>query len=107
MKAIVQERYGSPDEVLALRDVETPSLGENDDRGVLVEVHAASVNALDWHFTRGMPYPIRFGEGIGKPKNALRGVGEFVGEWSRRGVRLLPQHAQEEGRVLGQRPLSG
>jgi NADPH:quinone reductase-like Zn-dependent oxidoreductase len=71
VKAIVQERYGSPDEVLGLREIETPSPGE---RGVLVEVHAASVNALDWHTTRGMPYPIRFGEGVGRPKNAVRGV---------------------------------
>jgi NADPH:quinone reductase-like Zn-dependent oxidoreductase len=43
LRAIVQDGYGSPD-VLALRDIETPAI---DDRGVLVEVHAASVNALE------------------------------------------------------------
>jgi NADPH:quinone reductase-like Zn-dependent oxidoreductase len=70
MKAIVQDGYGSPD-VLALRDIESPSI---DDKGVLVEVHAASVNALDWHVTRGMPYPIRIDEGFRKPKHRVRGV---------------------------------
>ena len=52
MKAIIQEGYGSPD-VPKLREVATPSI---DDTGVLVQVHAASVNAYDWHVTRGMPY---------------------------------------------------
>ncbi len=70
MKAIVQESYGSPD-VLALRHIESPTIG---DRDVLVEVHAASVNALDWHTMRGMPYLIRMGEGLRKPRHRVRGV---------------------------------
>ena len=69
MKAIVQEGYGSPD-VLELREVATPNI---DDKGVLVEVHAASVNALDWHITRGMPYLMRIG-GLRSPKDSIRGV---------------------------------
>jgi NADPH:quinone reductase-like Zn-dependent oxidoreductase len=69
MKAIVQEAYGSPD-VLKLREVATPSI---DDKGVLVEVHAASVNALDWHITRGMPYLMRIG-GLRVPRDSIRGV---------------------------------
>lgn len=69
MKAIVQEGYGSPD-VLALRDIPTPSL---DADGVLVEVHAASVNALDWHVTRG-PYLLRTALGLRTPKDRVRGV---------------------------------
>jgi NADPH:quinone reductase-like Zn-dependent oxidoreductase len=53
--------------------------------GVLVRVHAASVNALDWHTTRGMPYFIRAIEGLRSPRNAIRGVDlagrvEAVGE---------------------------
>lgn len=70
MKAIVQDRYGSPD-VLELRDVATPTI---DDRGVLVKVHAASVNALDWHVTRGMPYLIRLDGSFRRPKDFVRGV---------------------------------
>lgn len=55
MKAIVQDRYGSPG-VLELREVERPPVG---DREVLVRVRAASVNARDWHLMRGDPYLAR------------------------------------------------
>ncbi len=70
MKAIVQEGYGSPD-TLKLREVEMPVFGDD---GVLVEVHAASVNALDWHLVRGVPIFIRPLEAIGAPKYRIRGV---------------------------------
>jgi NADPH:quinone reductase-like Zn-dependent oxidoreductase len=70
MKAIVQEGYGTPD-TLRLREVETPAAG---DTGVLVEVHAASVNALDWHLVRGVPIFLRALEAIGAPKHRVRGV---------------------------------
>ncbi len=72
MKAIVQEGYGSPD-VLALRDIDTPSI---DEHGLLVKIHAASVNALDWHVTRGMPYIIRVTAGLRRPRprDSVRGV---------------------------------
>ncbi|MGH3880516.1 MAG: NAD(P)-dependent alcohol dehydrogenase [Actinophytocola sp.] len=74
MKAIVQDRYGSPD-VLALRDVERP---EPADGEVLVRVHAAAVNAYDWHFMRGDPYLARLGMGFGGPKQKVRGR-DFAG----------------------------
>jgi NADPH:quinone reductase-like Zn-dependent oxidoreductase len=70
VKAIVQAGYGSP-EVLELGDVETPAIG---DQGVLVRVHAASINALDWHTTRGMPYLVRLSEGLRRPRHRVRGV---------------------------------
>ena len=70
MKAIVQDRYGSPD-VLEVRDIPTPTI---DDRGILVKVHAASVNALDYHVTRGMPYLIRMDGSFRKPSDVVRGV---------------------------------
>ncbi|WP_405495555.1 NAD(P)-dependent alcohol dehydrogenase [Streptomyces sp. NBC_00096] len=74
MKAIVQDRYGSPD-VLELRDVETPSPGEHE---VLVRIHAASVNARDWHLMRGDPYLARLVLGVGGPKAKIRGT-DFAG----------------------------
>ena len=43
MKAIVADRYGTPD-VLELRDVPRP---ESEDHQVLVRVHASSVNAAE------------------------------------------------------------
>src|SRR5688500_10274324 len=70
MKAIVQEGYGSPD-TLKLREVEMPACGDD---GVLVAVHAASVNALDWHIMRGVPFFIPFLEAISGPKHRIRGV---------------------------------
>ena len=70
MKAIVQEGYGSPD-TLKLREVETPATGDD---GVLVEVHAASVNALDWHLARGVPVFLRLLEAVGGSKPRVRGV---------------------------------
>lgn len=70
MKAIVQDGYGLPSDVLALRDIANPSI---DDKGVLVEVHAGSVNALDWHVTRG-PYLLRLMMGLRTPNDRVRGV---------------------------------
>ena len=55
MKAMVYYEYGSPD-VLALQEIEEPVV--NDDQ-VLVRVHAASVNWLDWHFLTGTPFLAR------------------------------------------------
>ena len=74
MKAIVQDGYGSPD-VLTLREIETPAIGDD---GILVKVHAASVNALDWHFTRGRPFLVRMAAGFRSPRDRVRGV-DFAG----------------------------
>lgn len=70
MKAIVQDVYGSPD-VLELRDVDRPVVTDDD---VLVRVHAAAVNAADWHFMRGLPYVARLAFGLSKPKARVRGT---------------------------------
>jgi len=70
MKAIVYRRYGSPD-ILELADVARPV--PTDDQ-VLVRVHAASLNALDWHWLRGIPYLARFSIGLRRPKRNTPGV---------------------------------
>jgi NADPH:quinone reductase-like Zn-dependent oxidoreductase len=74
MKAIVYRCYGSPD-VLEFEDVEKPTPADNE---VLVKVHAASVNPLDWHYMRGSPYIMRLGSGLGAPKDSRLGV-DFAG----------------------------
>ncbi|MDQ6721109.1 MAG: NAD(P)-dependent alcohol dehydrogenase [Candidatus Dormibacteraeota bacterium] len=74
MKAIVQDVYGSPD-VLRLRDIDRPVLTDDD---MLVRVHAAAVNPLDWHYVRGTPYIARMEFGLLKPKSAAMGV-DFAG----------------------------
>jgi NADPH:quinone reductase-like Zn-dependent oxidoreductase len=69
MQAIVQIGYGLPG-ALELRDVDVPRIGDAD---VLVKVHAASVNALDYHMARGTPYIVRF-SGPTTPGKNIRGV---------------------------------
>jgi NADPH:quinone reductase-like Zn-dependent oxidoreductase len=71
MRAIVQERYGSPD-VLELREIDGPAVGDGD---VLVRVHAASVNPQDWHIMRASPFIVRAsGYGLRTPKKRVRGT---------------------------------
>jgi NADPH:quinone reductase-like Zn-dependent oxidoreductase len=74
MKAIVHHCYGSPD-VLKFEDIEKPTAADDQ---VLVKVHAASVNPLDWHYMRGTPYLVRLDSGFGKPANPRLGV-DFAG----------------------------
>src|SRR5262245_22708020 len=70
IKAIVHRCYGPP-EVLKLEDIEKPTPKDNE---VLVKVHAASVNPLDWHYMRGTPYIMRVDAGMGAPKSYRLGV---------------------------------
>jgi len=70
MKAIVYRSYGSPD-VLKCEEIEMPTAGDDE---VLIEVRAASVNPLDWHFVRGIPYFLRMMAGLSKPKITRLGV---------------------------------
>lgn len=75
MKAIVQDRYGSAD-VLRLEEVPVPV---PDATSVLVKVHSASVNALDWRFLSGRPFFVRLLFGFSRPKRRIRGV-DVAGE---------------------------
>jgi NADPH:quinone reductase-like Zn-dependent oxidoreductase len=70
MRAIVQARYGSPD-VLELRDVEKPVVKDDE---VLIRVRAAAVNIGDWHLLRGVPYVMRLGIGLRKPRREIPGL---------------------------------
>ncbi|MDK1342302.1 NAD(P)-dependent alcohol dehydrogenase [Streptomyces sp. 378] len=74
MKAVVQDRYGSAD-TLEYREVDRPVPGAGE---VLVRVHAASVNAYDWHFMRGDPLLGRGVMGLRRPRAAVRGR-DFAG----------------------------
>jgi len=75
MKAVVRDSYGSPD-VLELREVEKPELADD---GILVRVHASSVNRGDWHALTGTPLLARpMMDGLLRPKSPLIG-GDFAG----------------------------
>jgi len=71
MKAIVYTKYGSPD-VLELKDVEKPTPDADE---VLIKIHAASLNAYDWHFLTADIFLIRLmGGGLLKPKDSRLGA---------------------------------
>ncbi len=78
MKAIVRERFGSPD-VLQLKEIEKPA--PNDVRGVLVKVYASSVNPADRYDVNGMSFALRLvlplfrmGVGVRRPKQPQVGM---------------------------------
>jgi NADPH:quinone reductase-like Zn-dependent oxidoreductase len=70
MKAVVRDRYGSPD-ILNLTDLPkpVPSPGQ-----VLVKVHAASVNTADLDDLRGWPPIVRLFSGPFRPRNRRLGL---------------------------------
>ncbi len=71
MQAIQYTKYGSPD-VLQLKDVERPVPLDDE---VLVKVHAASVNAYDWHFLTADVFLIRLmSKGLFRPKKTTLGA---------------------------------
>src|SRR5436305_13641098 len=55
MESIICDSYGGP-EVLQVEDIPVPKVGPN---GVLVRVHASSVNPIDWKLRQGMLKAIR------------------------------------------------
>ncbi len=71
MKAIVQHKYGSPDDVLELKDIDKPVVGDDD---VLVRVHAAGVNIGDCLMITGLPYIMRPAFTMLRPKNSVPGT---------------------------------
>ena len=82
MKAIVQNRYGSP-EVFEVGEIAQPVAADDQ---LLVRVRATSIHADVWHMMRGVPYVLRFmGAGVRRPKDVvpgtdLSGVVEQVGK---------------------------
>lgn len=83
MTAVVQDRYGSaPEDVLRLDRIERPAVPDD---GVLVRVHASSVDRGTWHVMAGLPLAIRLaGFGVRRPRYAnpgrnLAGTVEAVG----------------------------
>ena len=70
MKAIIQRSYGSPDEVLELRDIDVPAIKSDE---VLVQVRAAAIAGDDWHLLRGEPYAARIATGMRTPRRRVPG----------------------------------
>ena len=69
MQAIIQDGYGKPERVLRPGEIEVLSIGAGD---VLIRVRATSVNTSDWATVAGVPYILRLGSGLRRPKRPVR-----------------------------------
>ncbi len=56
MKAIVQDKYGEPQDVLEFKEIDKPAVKDDE---VLVRVRAASIHIGDVYTIRGVPYVMR------------------------------------------------
>jgi NADPH:quinone reductase-like Zn-dependent oxidoreductase len=74
MKAAVCTRYGPP-EVVVIAEVEKPAPRDN---GLLVKVHATTVNRTDCAYRAARPFFMRFLTGLTRPRPAVLGT-EFAG----------------------------
>jgi len=69
MRAIVRERYGSPD-VVSLTEIDKPAPGRDQ---VLVKVRAASINTADLDYLTGNPPIARVAFGLIRPRTTVMG----------------------------------
>jgi len=70
MLAIIQDGYGAPERVLRPEEIPVPPVGADD---VLIRMRATSVNTPDWATVIGVPYILRLGSGLRRPKRTVRG----------------------------------
>lgn len=70
MKAMVHHEYGPPG-VLRLEDLARPAPGPYD---LLLRVRAAGVNWADYSILTGVPYMVRLGFGLRRPRDGVRGT---------------------------------
>ncbi len=85
MRAVVQAGYGDPAEVLAVRTVRTPTVGDDE---VRVRVRAASVHPDVWHVVTGLPRVLRgMGSGVRRPTPRIPGT-DMAGEVESVGARV-------------------
>jgi NADPH:quinone reductase-like Zn-dependent oxidoreductase len=72
MKAVVCTRYGAPEKVLRLEELERPAPKDDE---VLIRIRASSINSRDWRLMRADPFFIRFMVGgLLAPKYRILGI---------------------------------
>ncbi len=70
MRAVTQDAYGPPD-VLAVSELPVPRPGPGQ---VLVAVTATGVDRGVWHLVTGLPYALRLGFGLRRPRQPVPGL---------------------------------
>jgi len=70
MKAIAQDEYGAG-EALGLREIDKPVPKDHE---VMVRVVAASLHAGDYFLSAGIPYVMRLGIGLTRPRKVVPGL---------------------------------
>ena len=71
MKAVLFEKYGDPEKVLSIREIEKPIPGKNE---VLVKIYATAINDYEWSMVSGKPCLYRLFYGLTKPKHQIPGM---------------------------------
>jgi NADPH:quinone reductase-like Zn-dependent oxidoreductase len=92
MRAVGHDAYGRPEDVLTLREVDRPAVGDDE---VLIRVRSAGVDMGVWHFTAGLPYVGRLGFGLRGPRSRVRGM-DVAGVVHAVGARVTRFHPGDE-----------
>ena len=71
MKAVVQGKFGPPKDVLEIKEIDKPIVGEDE---ALVRVHAASIHIGDYYTIGGLPYVMRPMFSFMRAKNRVPGT---------------------------------
>jgi NADPH:quinone reductase-like Zn-dependent oxidoreductase len=97
MRAAVRDRYGSPERVVEVREIDKPVPSDDE---VLVRVAAAGLNVADWYGVTGRPYVGRPSMGLRRPKEERLGV-DYAGTVEAVGKNVTEFRAGDE--VIGAR----
>jgi len=76
MKASIRVKYGPPEQVLNIKEIDKP-IPKNDE--LLIKVYASSANRSDYHVLTGQPFFMRFFTGLPKPRLTVTGS-DFAGQ---------------------------
>jgi len=76
MKASIRIKYGPPQEVLNIKEVDKPTPKDDE---VLIKVYASSANRTDYHVLTGKPSFMRLFTGLFKPRLTITGS-DFAGQ---------------------------
>jgi NADPH:quinone reductase-like Zn-dependent oxidoreductase len=71
VRAAVRERFGAPERVVEIREVDTPELADDE---VLVRIRASSVSIAEWYSVVGRPWIARPTTGFRRPRDIRLGV---------------------------------